>query len=138
MRLLALAMVLAITACVVEHTPDTPSNAAIQLTQAIRAEDEAGAALVCSEISGSEDYVFLRGETWGLLTEFHEARIAAMAQGNSAFGGASEYPLSEEADLEVDSAWTEIEFGEGSSAETWRLHMVREDQWTVCDAEKMG
>jgi hypothetical protein len=132
MRMLAVVMVFMTAACVVEHTPDTPGNAAIQLMGAFQQLDrEVAASLMCSAATDSE-IDFEMPETLGALHALYEVQV-----GRSVAGGSSEYTSEEEVELEVDVAWTEVDIGTGSSAETWRLHMIRDaGSWKACSAER--
>lgn len=127
-------MVFVSGACAVERIPDTPSNAAIQLLSAMQAEDlETTQALVCDS-AGSGSLSFDDPSSFGRLLGLFVAQ-----QDVSVLGGASEYTLGEQVDLDVDRAWTELELKGEGSAEVWRLHMVREDgRWKACEAEIRG
>lgn len=60
-------------------------------------------------------------------------------EGRTAFGGDSQYAPAEQVGLEVDQAWTEIEFIGEDHTEVWRLSMVREaGKWKACSAEFEG
>lgn len=139
MKWITLAFAVLLCGCLVETFPSTPGNAAIQLTGAIRAGDADAADLVCVRISGAPGFSVDDGATWGPLAGFYAARRENILKGRSAFGGDSEYTAAEEVDLEVDEAWTEIEFRGDDEVVVWRLNMVREDgEWKACSAELRG
>lgn len=127
-------------ACVaVETIPDTPSNAGIQLTGAMREGDTSVIGpLLCSTITDESAPDPTDPSTFGAMAGFYEARLRNISEGRTAFGGSSEYTPSEEVDLEVDEAWTEIEFRGEDLTEVWRLHMVRRDgRWRAYSAEQL-
>jgi hypothetical protein len=124
--------------CVFETTPETPGNAAIRLPAALRAQDRQDVmSLVCGAITDANDVDFADHSSFGELADFYEAVLRNWSEERAAFGGESQYSVEEEVDLEVDEAWTEIEFRGEETTEVWRLHMVREDgSWRACSAEQ--
>ena len=134
----AVLVTMCLCSCVFYSTPDTPGNSAIHLTSAIRADDEQAGELTCTEITGVDGFVLADGATWGSLSGFYAATKRAWAEEMGAFSGDSEYSVEQEPNLSVDSAWTEIDFRGEEGTETWRLHMVREDHWRACGAERVN
>ena len=127
----------AVNACVVERIPDVPSNVAIQLLVAFQLDDDGGVeSLICESEVGTARVDLGDLTTLGDLGDFFESARTNSQEGINAFGGDSEYSLGEQVDLDVEHAWTEIEFRGGDATEVWRLQMVREDgKWKACDAE---
>jgi len=123
---------LLISACAFERIPEAPGNAAIQYAVALREQDIDTARKRTCEASDPDSLEFESPETFGGLEAFYRAQI-----GRGVLGGDSEFPPSEQVDLEVDNAWTEIVLtAEGEPDEVWRLHLTRENGgWKVCDAE---
>lgn len=136
--LIALAFVaLILSSCVIERIPDTPGNAAIQLTGFLRRGEVAEIGpLLCAEITEVADSDLENPSTLGAMADFNEARMRNISEARTAFGGESQYSTAEEVNLAADEAWTEIEFVGEDLTEVWRLHMVREEgKWKACDAE---
>lgn len=129
-------LAIALGACVMVTSPDTPANAAIQFGSAIQVGDMSTVARLLCGSDTDRALDFADPSTFGDLQGFVEAQFRSQTEESNALGGASEYELRESLDIAADEAWTEIDFVGDTMNETWRLHMVREDgKWKACDAE---
>lgn len=129
-----------VSSCVTERIPDTPSNTAIHLVGALRQASETEVrSLLCDEVTRSNSWSIENPESFGGLAEFYEAVSRNWSEERGAFGGDSQYSPAEQVGLQVDQAWTEIDFIGEDQREVWRLHMVREaGKWKACSAEFRG